>query len=138
MRCGRKEAERAAVLATVQAQLEAIDRKYAQPLAEADQAVAELEAEVKAEVLKAGQSLRAGTVQAVYYRGSVTWDSKGLAEFAQQPRARAIPPSRGTPRRHQVPVMGLNLYASNRNSRVRQSGVRRVTDACWPSIVTCR
>ena len=79
----RKEAERAAVLRTVQAQLEAIDAKYARPLAEADQAVAELEAEVKAEVLKVGKSLRQGPVQAVFFRGSVTWDSRGLTEYAQ-------------------------------------------------------
>jgi uncharacterized protein YifE (UPF0438 family) len=79
----RKEAERAAVLATVQKQLDAIEDKYAADLAEADRAYAELEAEVKDEVLKAGQSLSAGAVQAVYYRGHVTWDSKGLAEFAR-------------------------------------------------------
>lgn len=79
----RKQAERDAVLKTVQAQLEAIDRKYARELEEADQAVAELEGEVKAEVLKAGSSVRSGPVQAVYYRGSVTWDSKGLAAYAE-------------------------------------------------------
>ncbi len=79
----RKQAERDAVLKTVQAQLEAIDRKFAQELEEADQALAELEGEVKAAVLQAGSSIGSGPVQAIYYRGSVTWDSKGLAEYAQ-------------------------------------------------------
>jgi uncharacterized protein YifE (UPF0438 family) len=79
----RKEAERAAVLRTVQAQLEAIDTRYAQQLEEAEQALAELEAEVKAAVVQLGKSVRAGPVQAVFYRGSVTWDSRALAEYAQ-------------------------------------------------------
>jgi uncharacterized protein YifE (UPF0438 family) len=79
----RKEAERVAVLRAVQAELDAIEQKYAQPLEEANQAVAELEAEVKAEILRAGKSMRAGPVQAVFYRGSVTWDSKALAEYAE-------------------------------------------------------
>jgi hypothetical protein len=79
----RKEAERAAVLRTVQAELDAIEQKYAQPIEEANQAVAELETEVKAEVLEQGHSRRAGPVQAIYYRGAVTWDSKALVEYAR-------------------------------------------------------
>jgi uncharacterized protein YifE (UPF0438 family) len=77
------EAERQDVLRTVQAQLEAIEGRYAERLQEADQAIAELEAEVKDEVLKAGATVQAGDVRAIFYRGAVTWDSKGLARYAQ-------------------------------------------------------
>jgi uncharacterized protein YifE (UPF0438 family) len=80
----RKEADRAVILATIQAKLDAIEAQYAAELEEANRAVAELEAEVKAAVLAAGKSVRAGPVHAVFYRGSVTWDSKRLAEYAQR------------------------------------------------------
>jgi uncharacterized protein YifE (UPF0438 family) len=79
----RMQAERDAVLHTVQAQLDAIGRKYAQELDEAGRALAELEQEVKAEVLEVGSSVRSDALHAVYYHGSITWDSKALAEYAQ-------------------------------------------------------
>jgi uncharacterized protein YifE (UPF0438 family) len=56
----RLEAERQEVLQTVQAQLEAIEARYAQSLQEANQAVAEMEEEIKAKVLEGGQSVRGG------------------------------------------------------------------------------
>jgi hypothetical protein len=43
----------------------------------------ELEAEVRAEVLRLGQSVRREGVWAVFSRGRVTWDSKGLTQYAQ-------------------------------------------------------
>jgi hypothetical protein len=76
------ESEREEVLAQVRSELEAIEARYAQQLQEASAAVAELELEVKAEVLRQGQSVRVGDVHAVFYRGRVTWDSKGLAGYA--------------------------------------------------------
>jgi uncharacterized protein YifE (UPF0438 family) len=79
----RKEAERQAVLQSVQAQLDAIEARYAEPLAEADEAVAALEEEVKAEVVQGGKSVQASNIRAIYYRGAVTWDSKGLAAYAE-------------------------------------------------------
>ena len=79
----RAEAEREQILDKVRAELQAVEAKYAPQLEEAAQAIAELEAEVKAEVLQGGQSVRVGAVQAVFYRGRVTWDSRGLAHYAQ-------------------------------------------------------
>src|SRR5260221_90138 len=54
----RVDAEREAVLATVRAELDALEEKHARELEEASQAAAALESEVKAEVLKAGHSVR--------------------------------------------------------------------------------
>jgi hypothetical protein len=79
----RAEAEREQILDKVRAELQAVEAKYGPQLEEATQALAELEAEVKAGVLQAGQSVRVGAVQAVFYRGRVTWDSRGLAHYAQ-------------------------------------------------------
>jgi hypothetical protein len=78
-----REAERARVMATVEAQLAALEARYAQPLEEANREVAEREAELKAQVLRLGASARNDRVQVVYYRGRVTWDSKGLAQYAR-------------------------------------------------------
>jgi uncharacterized protein YifE (UPF0438 family) len=80
----QQEAERESVLRAVQADLDAIEAKYAQRLQDATQAMTELEAEVKAEALHQGKSLRLGGVQVVFYRGRVTWDSRGLEQYAEQ------------------------------------------------------
>jgi hypothetical protein len=77
----RADAEREQVLDKVRAELQAIDAKYERALQEASQALKELEAEVKAEVLQEGRSVRVGPVQAVFYRGRVAWDPKGLERF---------------------------------------------------------
>jgi hypothetical protein len=77
------EAEREAVLSAVRAQLDALEAKYKEELEDAARAVEELEAEVKTEVLQCGQSARLGGVQAIYYRGAVTWDGKGLQQYVQ-------------------------------------------------------
>jgi hypothetical protein len=76
------EAEKAEVLQTVQESIQAIEAKYAPRLEKACQALAEREKEVKAEVAKTSKSARAGGVHAIFYRGAVTWDSKGLAKYA--------------------------------------------------------
>jgi hypothetical protein len=47
------------------------------------QIVADIEAEVKADVFTVGHSVRAEGVQVIYYRPRVTWDSKGLARYAE-------------------------------------------------------
>ncbi len=77
------EAEREAVLSAVRAQLDALEAKYAADLEDAARAVEELEAEVRAEVLQVGKSARLGGVQAIYYRGAITWDGKALQLYVQ-------------------------------------------------------
>ena len=77
------EAEREAILYVVRAQLDALDARLKPELENAQHAVEELEAEVRAEVVKTGKSARLGNIQATYYRGRVTWDGKGLQQYAE-------------------------------------------------------
>ena len=78
----RQAAERQAVLNKVRAELDAVEARHAEPLSEANRAVADLEAEVRAEVLRLGKSLGTGPLRVLYCRGRTTWDSKGLASYA--------------------------------------------------------
>lgn len=78
-----KEERRAVVLEQVRAQLEQIDAAYDDELRAADEAVSRHEAEVRHAVLQAGQSVRHEGVHAVYVRGRVTWDGKGLSEYSE-------------------------------------------------------
>jgi hypothetical protein len=44
--------------------------------------IAELQAEIKADVLALGKTVKAANMQAVYTKGRVTWDSKALDGYA--------------------------------------------------------
>lgn len=77
------ESKRKEVLKSVEADLAEIEALYSGRFEEAQQIVAEIEAEVKSEVLKVGHSVRAAGIQAIYYRPRVTWDSKALARYAE-------------------------------------------------------
>jgi hypothetical protein len=78
------EARRAEILRVVQAELEALEAEF-QPLLDAAEARREaLEAEIRGQVLEHGGSIRGGQLQAVYVRGRVTWDTRGLEEFADE------------------------------------------------------
>ncbi len=79
----RRDAERAEVLRSVEAELAAVEARSAQQLDEANREVAELESALKEEVLRIGKSARRGGVQAIFRRGCVTWDSKGLVRYAE-------------------------------------------------------
>jgi hypothetical protein len=77
------EAKRAGILKKVQAELDALELEF-QPVLEAAEANAgALEAEIKNDVLLRGESLRAGVYQAVYMKGRVSWDSRGINDFAR-------------------------------------------------------
>jgi uncharacterized protein YifE (UPF0438 family) len=79
----QRDAERDAVLAAVRDQLDAVEAKYAARLAGANQLVRDLEEAVKEGVLRLGRSVQVGDVRAIFNRGRTTWDSKGLADYAQ-------------------------------------------------------
>ena len=66
-------------LREVTALVQQLDADVAEHTARRDRA----EAEVRAEVLRQGKSAGEGPVRAIYYRGRVTWDSKGLAQYAE-------------------------------------------------------
>ncbi|MBA4065385.1 MAG: hypothetical protein C0501_17065 [Isosphaera sp.] len=76
-------AARAAVLATVRDQLDAVDAAFADRLAETTAAAVAAEAELRELVLRARRSASAGGVKAVYTAGRVTWDTPGLAAYAE-------------------------------------------------------
>jgi hypothetical protein len=77
------EAQRTEILKAVEADLAEIEARYGGQLEEMTRLVSAIEAEVKAEVLQAKRSVHAEGVQVIYYRPRVTWDSPGLARFAE-------------------------------------------------------
>lgn len=77
------EQRRAEILRAVQAELEALEAEYAPLFETAAERQAALEAEIKALVAEAGQSVKHRNIQAVYTRGRTTWDTKGLTTYAE-------------------------------------------------------
>lgn len=76
------EAKRAEILRTIQAELDALDAEF-EPLFEASrQRSAVLTDEIKQAVVQAGVSVKGAHLHAVYTKGRVTWDTKGLDKFA--------------------------------------------------------
>lgn len=76
------EAKRAALLATIQAELDALEVEY-QPLFEAAETrAAVLVEEIKQAVIEQGATVKGAHLQAVYARGRVSWDTKGLDRYA--------------------------------------------------------
>ncbi|MFN8596292.1 MAG: hypothetical protein U0559_08935 [Anaerolineae bacterium] len=76
------EAKRAEIMRTVQAELEALEAEY-QPLFDAStERIATLAEEIKQAVMSAGASVKGAHLHAVYSKGRVTWDTKGLDKFA--------------------------------------------------------
>ncbi len=77
------EAKRADVLKKVQAELDAIDLEFRPVLDAAEENATALEAEIKNDVLLRGESLRGGIYQAIYMKGRVSWDSRGIDDYAR-------------------------------------------------------
>jgi hypothetical protein len=78
------EAKRAEILQVVQAELEALEAEYAPLFEAAETRGAALEAEIRAEVVEAGASVRGSQLQAVYVRGRTSWDTAGLDAYAEE------------------------------------------------------
>lgn len=76
------ERKRADILAVVQPQLDDLDREYKPRLATAELHAAQLEGEVKALVIALGESVKGTQLHAVYSKGRVTWDTRGLDGYA--------------------------------------------------------
>ena len=77
------EARKTAILSKIQPELDALEAEYT-PLF---QALTEQEtnatAEIKNDVLRFGASVRSDTIKAVYTKGRVSWDTKGLTRYAE-------------------------------------------------------
>lgn len=76
------EAKREEILTAVKAELDALTAEYEPLLASANERVALLESEVKRDVVEYGASVKAKQLHAVYARGRVSWDNRGLDGYA--------------------------------------------------------
>lgn len=74
----RKRAEEAAIPKEVQEKLADIRGEFDPKENAVADKIAELETQIKAEVLTAGISCKGGSLNAVYMKGRITWDTKGL------------------------------------------------------------
>lgn len=85
---------RAKILATVQDKLDALDAEFDGPLSQVQARAVALEAEIKAEVLVGGVSVKTTRLQAVWSKPRVTWESgilDGLLTvFPQIEKARKV------------------------------------------------
>lgn len=77
-------ARRAAVLALVREQLDAIDAQFDDRLKATAEAAAACEAVVRDFVLQAGRSFNLAGIRAAYNPGRTNWDSRGLESYAAQ------------------------------------------------------
>jgi hypothetical protein len=78
------EARRAEILQTIQAELAALEEEFAPLLEAASERAEALEAEIKQDVLAYGRSVKGAQFHAVYTRGRVSWDTKGLDNYADE------------------------------------------------------
>ena len=76
------EAKREEILKAVKAELDALAAEYEPLLASANERVAVLDTEVKRAVVEYGASIKASRLHAVYARGRIAWDNKGLDGYA--------------------------------------------------------
>jgi hypothetical protein len=74
---------RAAIMESVQPLLETLDAEFADRLRATNNEVARLQGEARDAVLNLGASFRHRDVHAVFVRGRVTWDTKGLSRYAE-------------------------------------------------------
>lgn len=66
----------------IKAQLTEIDAEFEQRETEIANAIASLEARVKADVAALGESVKSERLHAVYMKGRVAWDAKALDGYA--------------------------------------------------------
>jgi hypothetical protein len=67
----------------IKKRLDEIDAEFSAKAEAVEANIAGLEAEVKADVLAHGESVKGEGVQAVWSKGRMTWDSKGLASYSE-------------------------------------------------------
>jgi uncharacterized protein YifE (UPF0438 family) len=78
------DSERDSILSQVREQLAALDKAYSDLLRQADEEVSNLEGEVREAILLLGESAQRVEVQAIFCKGRVSWDSKGLDRYVEQ------------------------------------------------------
>jgi hypothetical protein len=75
--------KKAAIPAEIQAILDEIELEYQPKQESISSEISELEAQVKSIVLESGETVKGGSLQAVFAKGRVTWDTKALDGYAK-------------------------------------------------------
>ena len=68
----------AVLTAEIKAKLDEIEAEFSPTFEAIDAGISALESEVKAAVIQAGATVKGAHLQAVYTKGRVSWDTKGL------------------------------------------------------------
>lgn len=76
------EARREEILKAVKAELDALAAEYEPLLEIAEDRAAVLETEAKQATIEFGGSVKSNNLHAVYSRGRIAWDNKGLERYA--------------------------------------------------------
>jgi len=82
MRLAYDEQRKAIIPAEIQAQLDDLDDEWESARTMCQAGVDELTAEIKADVIQAGATVKGDTMMAVWTKGRVSWDSKALDGYA--------------------------------------------------------
>jgi phage host-nuclease inhibitor protein Gam len=77
------ESRKKAILMKIQPDLDSLEAEYAPLFKALTKQETTATAEIKNDVLRFGASVRTDTVKAVYTKGRVTWDTKGLTRYAE-------------------------------------------------------
>lgn len=68
--------------AEIRARIEEIEAEFAPRLAAVEENIAALEEEIKQDVLQNGATVRGSFLRAVWNRGRVSWDARGMDHYA--------------------------------------------------------
>ena len=82
MRLAYDEQRKAIIPAEIQAQLDDLDDEWESARTMCQAGVDELTAEIKADVIQAGATVKGDTMMAVWTKGRVSWDNKALDGYA--------------------------------------------------------
>ena len=76
------EAKRAEIMKAVQAQLDDLAAEFEPLIKSAEERAADLEIEIKRDVLTQGASIKGRRLYAIFSRGRVSWDTEALGAYA--------------------------------------------------------
>ena len=78
----KQELLAAAMPADVRSRLDEIEAEFSGKTETASEKAAALKAEIKAEIIAGGASVKGDYLHAIYTKGRITWDTKGIEGFA--------------------------------------------------------
>ena len=113
------EVNRAEILKTVQGDLDALETEYTSIVQEIQDAIAKLRAEIKNDVLLNGSTILSPNYRAVYIRGRVTWDTKGITRYAEANPEIMKFRRQGRP---SVSIRSVRSASNQSNQRLKKTG----------------